>query len=294
MSKMNHKLLLQFHCDQNIEDMPLKENGTKRYCGQCDRNIVDFRNHSMEEILQYKKSLKGEKYCGIFREDHIQKEIIIQPHFESRKTIFSNSLLVLATLSLLTSCQNNDSNKLSEENEEETEINESDKAGLDSLDKDSTKTNSLKCKLPEKEYPIPPGIDPPEPFVGIEMEPEPPSPPDLLDSTYSIPQDEIYFIVEKMPEFPGGEAKMMEYFRNNIKYPAFAKEENLEGTVYIRFVVNENGGIIDPVILKTPNKVFDEPSLSVIRRMPQWIPGENAGKKVKVYFTVPIRYRLDK
>lgn len=286
MTSTNFKLLLQFHCDQDIDAMPLKENGSKRYCGQCDRNIVDFRNYSMEEVLQYKKSLNGEKFCGIYRSECVRPEVVISPRFESRRNIFSNSLMILAALSLLTACQTNESSErtLGEPIEESEIVNNNDTT------KSSTKKECIKDTsnlVPEdfKEFdhmmPEPPMV------VGIEIEPEPP--PEEI-----IPQSETIFdVVEKMPEFPGGETKMMEYLKKEIKYPSFAKEENLEGTVYIRFVINENGDVIDPKILKTPHKVFDEPSINVIRRMPKWTPGEDRGKKVKVNITVPIRYKLN-
>lgn len=290
MSSTNYKLLLQFHCDQEVNEMPLKENGTKRYCQQCNRNLVDFRNHSMEEILYYKKSLNGEKFCGIFNSNHIRPEIIIQPSFESRKGIFSNSLMVLAALSMLTACQTEEHTTQEKPGDDIEQIERSDSSGTS----DKISNEKKDCTNDSTKNPIPPKVKiiddmmPEPPFVGYDVDPEP------AFEEFIPEQETIYNIAEKMPEFPGGETKMMEYLKNEIKYPQFAKEENLEGTVYIRFVINENGDVMDPVILKTPNKVFDEPSLSVIRRMPKWTPGEDRGKKVKVYITVPIRYRLNK
>lgn len=287
------KILLKFHCDQKVEEMPLVENGSQRYCEQCNRNLIDFRNHSMDAIQEYKRNRKGEKFCGIFPSHYVQPEILIQPRKESPKSLFSNSLMVLAALSLLTACQNKEEDRtLGEPAFDDDKMEQSDSSGTS----DANSQDKKECTNDSTKNPIPPKVKiigdmmPEPPTVGYEEEPEPPLPPEKI-----IPEQEtIYDYVEKMPEFPGGEVKLVAYLKNEIRYPEFAKEENLEGTVYIKFVVNENGDIVNPVILKTPNKVFDEPSLSVIHRMPRWIPGEQRGKKVKVYIAIPIRYSLNK
>lgn len=200
------------------------------------------------------------------------------------ETIFFNSLLVLATLSMLTACQTESPTSKNEKAEQSDNKNESNK---DSVYQKMEVKDSTNYPIPEEFKEID-DMMPEPPLVGYDVKPEP-----VFEEI--IPeQDTIYDFVDKMPEYPGGEIKLKAFLKNEIRYPAFAKEENIEGTVYVRFVVNENGDVIDPVILKTPNKVFDEPSLSVIRRMPKWTPGEDRGKKVKVNIAIPIRYSLRK
>ncbi len=273
--------------------MPLQENGTQRYCGQCDRNLVDFRNHSIEEILQYKKSLKGEKFCGIFRQDHIRTEIIIQPRFESRKTVFTNSLMVLAALSMLTACQTNESDSTTGTPVEDTEQSKSTSAKV-SVDKEECVKSDTSSKGVAKRIPIIDEVPIPDPpiFVGIEVDALPPPDLEPTEETDQIPTDGILNIAEKMPEFPGGEKKMLEFVQQELKYPEAAREQGIVGKVYVRFVIDENGDISQPEILKSADKLFNEPTLHVIKRMPKWTPGEDKGKKVKVYVVIPVSFKL--
>lgn len=299
MSGTNYKLLLQFNCDQEINDMPLKENGTKRYCGHCNRNLVDFRNHSIEEILHYKKSLKGEKFCGIFNQEHIRPEIIIQPRFESRKTVFTNSLMVLAALSMLTACQTKESDTTTGTPVEDTETSEQ----LNSLDtsaetsgnkkgcltSDTTRTGLTKGVTITGDEAIP---EPPH-VSGYELEANPPyEVTDVEGKPDEIPSDGILYFAEKMPEFPGGEKKLMEFIQAELKYPEDARAHNIAGIVYVRFIVDEIGEISKPEILRSAHQSLDDPTLAVIKKMPKWTPGEDKGKKVKVYMTIPVSFKL--
>jgi len=101
-------------------------------------------------------------------------------------------------------------------------------------------------------------------------------------------EEEIYTTVEKMPEFPGGEEKMMSFIRDNIKVPPLQRESPLPGRVFVKFVVDKNGNIVDPVIIRQGNDAVDEEVLRMIRSMPQWTPGSQNGKPVSVLYNLPI------
>jgi protein TonB len=103
---------------------------------------------------------------------------------------------------------------------------------------------------------------------------------------------EVFTIVENMPEFPGGEAAMRKYIGKNIKYPNLARENKVEGTVYIQFVINQNGEISDVKILRGIGAGCDEEALRVIKKMPAWAPGKQRGKPVRVQFTLPVKFKL--
>lgn len=108
------------------------------------------------------------------------------------------------------------------------------------------------------------------------------------------PQEEtIHEIVEDMPKFPGGMAALNEYLRKNIKYPAICRENNIQGRVIIRFTVNRDGSIEDPVVMQSVHPYMDQEALRVISAMPKWTPGEQQGKTVRVNFTVPVNFRLN-
>lgn len=105
----------------------------------------------------------------------------------------------------------------------------------------------------------------------------------------------IYQICEKLPEFPGGTAALMEFLAQNLRYPPMAKAERAEQTVVMEFVVNEDGSI-GRVYPKTADEIrpdFVEESVRVIRSLPRWIPAEHKGQKVKCTMQLPIRFKLN-
>lgn len=106
-------------------------------------------------------------------------------------------------------------------------------------------------------------------------------------------EQEIFQVVEKMPEFPGGAAELMKYLRKNIKYPTICQEQGIQGRVVVSFVVNQDGSIVDPIVMKPVNPYLDKEALRVISTMPKWTPGEQRGKPVRVKFTVPVTFRLN-
>lgn len=104
--------------------------------------------------------------------------------------------------------------------------------------------------------------------------------------------DQVFMVVQEMPSFPGGEAAMMQYLRSSVKYPAKAQEKGLEGRVYVEFIVNKDGSISDASILKGAGQVLDEEALRVIMAMPNWVPGKQRGKLVRVKYRLPINFTL--
>ncbi len=119
--------------------------------------------------------------------------------------------------------------------------------------------------------------------------------------------EEIFKIVEYAPHYAGCEhikdkkerkacsdKKIIQFIQENVKYPAIAREEGTEGTVYIQFVIDKDGSITNPKVVKTPPNglVLGEESLRVVKLMPKWVPGKQEGETVKVKFTLPIKFQL--
>lgn len=102
----------------------------------------------------------------------------------------------------------------------------------------------------------------------------------------------IFEIVENMPEFPGGMAQCLQFLAKNIKYPTIAQENGTQGRVIIQFVVNKDGSIVDPKVVRSVDPYLDKEALRVILTMPKWKPGMQRGKPVRVKFTVPVMFRL--
>lgn len=105
-------------------------------------------------------------------------------------------------------------------------------------------------------------------------------------------EEEIFEVVEEMPEFPGGPAEMMKYLNNNIRYPTIAQENGIEGRVIVQFVVNSDGTIVDANVVRSVDPFLDKEALRVINSMPKWKPGKQRGKPVRVKYTLPVTFRL--
>ena len=95
-----------------------------------------------------------------------------------------------------------------------------------------------------------------------------------------------------MPEFPGGELEMRKFIAENIKYPEEAKAKGLSGKVFVQFVINKEGDVVNAKIARGIDPLLDAEAIRVVQSMPKWTPGSQRGKTVNVSFTVPIEYKL--
>ena len=105
-------------------------------------------------------------------------------------------------------------------------------------------------------------------------------------------ETKIFEVVEQMPQFPGGDAALMQYLSSHIKYPAVAEENGIQGRVVCTFVVERNGSITDVRVVKSVDPSLDKEAVRVIKGMPSWIPGKQNGSAVRVKYTVPVTFRL--
>lgn len=104
--------------------------------------------------------------------------------------------------------------------------------------------------------------------------------------------DEVFKVVEVDPEFPGGEEALYKYLAENIKYPEKAKNNKVEGRVYITFVIEKDGTVSDAKVLRSVNEELDAEALRVINAMPKWKPGMQRGVPVRVQYNIPISFKL--
>ena len=107
-----------------------------------------------------------------------------------------------------------------------------------------------------------------------------------------VVEQEIFQIVEEMPAFPGGEAKLMEYVGKNIKYPQIARETGIQGRVFIGFVVEPDGSVSNVKLLRGIGGGCDEEAMRVVKSMPKWKPGKQRGKAVRVSYQIPVFFKL--
>src|SRR5665648_36966 len=105
-------------------------------------------------------------------------------------------------------------------------------------------------------------------------------------------EEKIFITADEMPEFPGGNLALLNYLNQNVKYPVIAVENGITGKVTVNFVVNIDGTISDARILRGVDPSLDKEALRVVNSLPQWKPGKQSGKVVRVSFPVPINFVL--
>lgn len=114
--------------------------------------------------------------------------------------------------------------------------------------------------------------------------PEPPK--------HVVEETKIFTVVEQMPMYPGGDAALMGYLRDNIHYPTVAAENGVQGRVVVGFVVERDGSITDVNILRGVDPSLDREAMRVVKSMPRWNPGKQNGSAVRVKYQVPVSFRL--
>jgi len=103
---------------------------------------------------------------------------------------------------------------------------------------------------------------------------------------------QVFFIVEDMPEFPGGDLALRKYIATNVKYPVIAQENGIQGKVYVTFVVSKTGKVTNASIARGVDPSLDKEAIRVVNSLPTWKPGKQRGKPVNVSYTVPINFQL--
>ena len=135
-------------------------------------------------------------------------------------------------------------------------------------------------------------VEEPKP-VEIKKEPEP-APKEEKVETPPPPKapDEVFTAVEQMPEFPGGQQKLMQWLSSNLRYPDIAQQNGVQGRVIVKFVVEKDGSITGVEVAKGVDKDLDAEAVRTVKRMPKWQPGKNNGQAVRTAFTLPVQFKL--
>ena len=111
--------------------------------------------------------------------------------------------------------------------------------------------------------------------------------------TFEPVQGDVFDVVEEMPQYPGGPQALFKFLGENVQYPAEAEKAGIQGRVIATFVVEKDGSISQPTIVKSVDPLLDAEAIRVISAMPNWIPGKQNGKVVRVKYTVPLSFNLD-
>ncbi len=275
------KLVIREPCHENWDNM--KIGLISRHCGVCEKNVMDFTNSSRAEIITYILSNRNDSTCGRMRRDqfdfhHEDIPVLVEVLKQQPR---NHAFLILALVSLsLTSCA------------QESPIGNNPKIEYPIMGKvaapqppDTTESTPT-C--------VPTVINPPEKIGEIAVSGMI-EPPQVLqgDIVYEPiaenPTENILPFAQKMPEYPSGIEGLFSYIQDYFK----SKSVKDKGSAYVRFVVNEDGSISDPSIIKIDQNVnhLSKDILKMILKMPNWVPGENDGKKVKVYYTMPVIFQ---
>jgi TonB family protein len=120
----------------------------------------------------------------------------------------------------------------------------------------------------------------------------------IKDSTEVVIDDiDDYFfgvIMETLPEYPGGDEARLKFLRDNVVYPKEAREKRIEGTVYVNFIVGKDGSISNVKVARGIGGGCDEEAVRVVSMMPNWKPGKQRGKEVRVSYNMPVKFTLGK
>ena len=104
--------------------------------------------------------------------------------------------------------------------------------------------------------------------------------------------DQVFFSVEQMPQFPGGEAALIKYLQTHINYPPMAAENDIQGKVIVQFVVKKDGSIGQVKVVRSVDKDLDKEAVRVVKSFPKFNPGRQNGQAVNVWYTLPVTFKL--
>ena len=294
------KLEIKEPCHEDWNNM--KIGVISRHCDVCEKSVMDFTKMNRAEIITYILSNPNDEVCGRLNKDqfdfhHDDIPILIET---LKKTRPSNSFLILALVCMsLTACaQEAPKGNIKTPPPIEHTLGEIQAMPPDSIPPNVQDTSSHRTKgnistevtkigeVVPIDPPVAGGICIEEPLMGDIVEPPHPEIP--------TEKQKIYQFAEKMPEYPGGMDAMFKFINENLTYPTYEKENEIQGNVYVRFVVSEEGKLSDFEILRSvdESRNLDKEVLRVLKLMKNWTPGENNGKKVPVYMTLPFRFKL--
>ena len=284
-------------CSVNWDNMKIGINS--RHCESCKKAVIDFTKMDRLAIISYLIEHSDKSVCGRINPQLVDVHVSDLPFIVDslRKKSNNASFGILAALCLsLVACQETTAPHPKQHKQEITKYVTTSISNTKPSQKKTDSTKKQKQQIisivPEimGEIAILPG---PEPIHPMQY-PEPP-PIDLPIIETKQPIDSIYQFPTKSPEFPGGMDAMFKFIQNNIVYPDYEKENGIEGTVYLEFIVRKTGEIENIKLLRGikngPN--YDKEAIRLVKKMPKWIPGSLEGNNVSSIMRLPIKFRLD-
>jgi len=275
-----------------------------RHCDSCVKSVIDFTQMDRGQIITYLLMRPNERVCGRMHRSqmdfrHEDVPLIIEA-IQKHRPANAFMILALVTLTLASCSQPNGAapapQKTKTVHVEKDSLQTPKKDSIDhgadlEMGKVSTKDRGIADKTGVTPTVCPPPlmgimVVEPDPIdIGdIEM-PEPPPPP---------PQDDTpRTFVETMPEYVGGIDAMMAFITTNLQFTEEMKASNLEGTVYLKMVVETDGSLSNFEVLRgvSGSLSFEKEAIRMVKSMPKWTPGKDKGKVCRTYMSLPIRFK---
>jgi TonB family protein len=280
-------------CPENWEAMKIGLHS--RFCENCKKDVVDFTNMSRQQILETVFSNYNKQICGRFQKsqlDFSHTDLLITINALSKDQKNTNLAFYLLTVGTLVLMGCKDSG--SKEKHKST-------ISIDFDSGDNRNEYDLETKKDKKKIYEDRGVM--GMIVCPIVPPVPEGKPDTVGTLYidrelnfgppeASDEPQPYALVDEMPEFYGGITALSDYLKKNLKYPEWERKNKIEGTVYVTFMVNKDGKIKYPRILRSvgKSKNFDREVLRVIEKMPHWKPGRLKKTNVNVQYHLPIKF----
>ncbi|NVK04281.1 MAG: energy transducer TonB [Flavobacteriia bacterium] len=284
-------------CPANWDDMKIKVNS--RHCAQCDKDVMDFTQMRREEIIRFLILHSQENVCGRLNRGQVdfhEEEIAAAVRsYISKNPNTNRAFFVLAIGAMFMASCSPPGSKY--QGPPETNI-VTDTATTDTtaLKVDTVCAKDVDSTLPAN-IPVPGEIELiVEGEVAIEY---PIDTNEVIENAeaYNSTQPDtnlIYEFVDQFPEFEGGADSLFSFINNNFEIPEAAVEMGLEGRIYVRFIINRDGSVENPEIVRGigNDQLFERPVEKLFSTMPKWKPGMKDGRIVRCYYHLPLRIKL--
>lgn len=265
------KLQIKEPCHEDWNNM--KIGIRSRHCDVCEKSVIDFTQQSRAEIIAYLLENKDQNVCGRMTADqfdfrHEDIPVLVET-MERKKT--ANPFLILALVCLsLSSYAQQETNHIQTPTPVERPMKIGKMVATPPLPEEPVEVEKGEINVIE------------EPLQGEVM---------LGNVAVSKPEkatneERVYKFAEKMPEYPGGVMKMMDFVSANLRKP----NASANGNVYVRFVVETDGRLSGIKVVRSGDPAMDAEAIRLVESMPNWVPGENDGEVVPVVMTIPVRF----
>ncbi|MDA7502007.1 energy transducer TonB [Chitinophagales bacterium] len=262
-------------CTADYSEMDKTKNG--RFCQLCSKEVVNFSAMSTAEIVQHLSATTKERICGKFKAGQLD---FVGQEFPNSSLgshgVNWQKYLLAASVLVITSCGTVSVN----EEQDIMTYNENDFPHLKSCTErqDSLITANPPIEKKNEERFPPPMLGELAVVGNLTFPPEPPV------------HDGPYAIVDEQAQFPGGQEALLKYIYTNVDFSGLREAHSVFGLVVVRFVVDENGKVNDPKIVRSISEAAGEKVLRLVREMPDWKPGTLNGITVSSYYNLPVRF----